>query len=219
MIVICLEGCHGCGKSTLTSLFEKSGYQTLDEAFLSMPELPPMSPQTMLMESIWIGNWFARLLNHSKENDDTHDQVFIADRSPFSAVCYAGQHGHLLEPVIRAQMEEVRKAAGIEIYSVHLYVQNEVLWKRIQARLAREPTRNQLNEGDRSHMEKIHMWYKGFSWDFVVDNSSEMVGGGELVLEEILLKIKGRSKRFRTISEEAGGPCGSPVSVVSLTKW
>ena len=37
MIVICLEGCHGCGKSSLLSHFEESGYTCLDEAFLDMP--------------------------------------------------------------------------------------------------------------------------------------------------------------------------------------
>ena len=215
MIVICLEGCHGCGKSTLTLLFERAGFTTLDEAFLDMPKVDCMSPQTVLMESIWIGNWFARLMKHS-ENTSMDNTVYIADRSPFSAVCYAGAKGHLLDPVIRAQMEEVREAANIEIYSVHLQVEDETLWSRIQARLAKEPSRTQLREGERSHMDKIHSWYKSFNWDFVIDNTRE--GGGEVVINEILESIRGRSKRFRTLSEDGSrGPCGSPTSVTG--KW
>ncbi|GMI47649.1 hypothetical protein TrCOL_g5429 [Triparma columacea] len=218
MIVICLEGCHGCGKSTLTSLFSKSGFMSLDEAFLSMPHYNCMSPQTMLMESIWIGNWFSRLLDHrvASGNGSSEEEVFIADRSPFSAVCYAGDKGHLLDPVIRAQMEEVRDNAGIEIYSVHLEVEDETLWRRIQTRLVVEPGREELNEGEREHMDRIHGWYKAFDWDFVVDNTGE--GGGEEVMAAILERVMLRSRKAREEREgggdrKRGGECGSPTSV------
>lgn len=78
-------------------------------------------------------------------------QVFIADRSPFSAVFYAAKGmaaqlnaphipsgnlsltllrslvlppgtGKLLEPVIREHIREMREAAGIEVYTVYLQV-------------------------------------------------------------------------------------------------
>ena len=123
-----------------------------------------------------------------------------------------------MDPVIRAQIEEVRDAAGIEMYSVHLKVEDENLWDRIQARLAREPSREQLNEGVRAHMDKIHDRCKSFKWDFVVDNTSE--GGGEIVMNEILENVRGVSKRFRTLSEVSeesgkGGACGSPTTVTA----
>ena len=36
MIVICLEGCHGCGKSSLCKQMSEAGYSILDEAFLDI---------------------------------------------------------------------------------------------------------------------------------------------------------------------------------------
>lgn len=48
-------------------------------------------------------------------------RVFIADRSPFSAVFYA-PNGSLLEPVIRQQMVELMEQAGIHIITVNLQV-------------------------------------------------------------------------------------------------
>ena len=47
MIVICLEGCHGCGKSSLCEKFQEAGYEVLDEAFLDMPEYA-LHPQSLL---------------------------------------------------------------------------------------------------------------------------------------------------------------------------
>ncbi|GMH48793.1 hypothetical protein TrRE_jg3117 [Triparma retinervis] len=176
MIVICLEGCHGCGKSTLSTLFSSSGYKTLDEAFMDMPTLRGMRNQTVLMESIWVGNWFQRLFELGESEGGDEEEVYIADRSPFSAVCYAGEKGGLMEPVIRAQIEEVREASGIEVYSVHLKVEEETLWGRIQERLKREPGRCGLGEGSRGHMDKINGWYEGFDWDLTVDNTAPLVG-------------------------------------------
>lgn len=49
-------------------------------------------------------------------------QIFIADRSPFSAVYYAA-HGHLLEPIIREQMKEVMADAGVEMMTVYIQVE------------------------------------------------------------------------------------------------
>lgn len=166
------------------------------EAFLNMPSVPSMSPQTMLMESVWIGNWFVRLLNLAE--DKNNDQVFIADRSPFSAVCYAGKHGKLLEPVIRAQMDEVLAAANIEIYSVHLEVDSEILWSRISSRLIQEPGRVAYDEDKREHMDKINEFYEGFEWDFTVDNSGE---DGRKVVDDILKGVGELSEKFKVYNQ------------------
>jgi 50S ribosomal subunit-associated GTPase HflX len=37
MIIICIEGSHASGKSTLCKQFEAANYLTLDEAFFTMP--------------------------------------------------------------------------------------------------------------------------------------------------------------------------------------
>jgi thymidylate kinase len=118
MIVICLEGCHGSGKSSLCGHFAAAGYTVLDEAFLDMPEYA-LHPQSLLMETTWVCAWFERILRRAAEDKkkDQPDEVFIADRSPFSAVFYAAK-GFLLKEVIKEQMVEVLSQGGIEIHTV-----------------------------------------------------------------------------------------------------
>jgi hypothetical protein len=68
-------------------------------------------------------------------------QIIIADRSPLSAVFYARTDGHMLEPLIRQYVTELKAAADVHIYMVHLRTDRELLWQRIQDRLRREPHR------------------------------------------------------------------------------
>ena len=110
LYVICLEGCHGCGKTRLSGHFEDSGFQILDEAFLDI-ESYSLHPQSLLMETSWVCSWFERILKKSKELDDAMDttpRIYLADRSLFYWPLRI--YGKLLEPVIREQM--VRFIAG-----------------------------------------------------------------------------------------------------------
>jgi len=101
------------------------------------------------------------------------DEVFIADRSPFSAVYYAKNRGDLLDPLIREQLKEVEAATNIEIHTIHVKVEPEVLWKRIQTRLEAEPERTNYNEDKKSWMLQTLKWYNNFAWDMTVDNSRD----------------------------------------------
>ena len=103
MIVICIEGSHGCGKTKICNEFEEADFWVLDEGFMNMPSYS-LHPQSLLMETTWVCSWFARLLKKQAElkasgcPDD--EQIFFADRSPFSAVFYSKRAGHLLTPLI-----------------------------------------------------------------------------------------------------------------------
>ena len=114
-----------------------------------------LHPQSLLMETTWVCQWFTRLLKKMSENKAAGgglpgmEQVFIADRSPFSACFYSRRAGELLDPVIREQIKEVREAAGIEVYTVYVKVEKEVLWSRIQSRLENEPERKKYDEDKR----------------------------------------------------------------------
>jgi L-rhamnose mutarotase len=68
-------------------------------------------------------------------------KVFIADRSPFSAALYARSHGSLLPPLVEQHLAELSTQAGVHVYTVHVSVERQMLWERIQKRLAREPIR------------------------------------------------------------------------------
>eukprot|EP00753_Platysulcus_tardus_P000783 PLAT10711.1.p1 GENE.PLAT10711.1~~PLAT10711.1.p1 ORF type:complete len:286 (-),score=125.06 PLAT10711.1:90-947(-) len=222
MIVVALEGCHGAGKTQLCREFAAAGYWVLDEGFLDMPEYA-LHPQSLLMETAWVCAWFQRLLKHDNELKKGRlpgvrgrTPILIADRSPFSAVFYA-KSGHLLESVIRQQMEEVRTAAGIEIWTVCITVERELLWSRICDRLRAEPSREKYNEDKRSWMEAVVDFYETFSWDLVVDNSDVTI---PQLMTAVIASVAGKSPRFRAIaapapreaassSDDEGSPSGS----------
>ena len=99
-------------------------------------------------------------------------RIYIADRSPFSAVFYARNgKGAMLEDPIRQQIEELKNSLGIEIYTVCVRVDKEILWDRIQKRLEREPERIKFNEDSREWMNTTLEFYDNFKWDFCVDNN------------------------------------------------
>ena len=172
MIVICLEGCHGSGKTSLLSELSSAGFNVLDEAFIDMPSYTrTLHPQSLMMESMWVCQWFERLLKHkaTKDADNTAaDTIYFVDRSPYSAVFYSrGGRGRLLSPVIRAQIEELQESAQIDVLTVYVKVRPQVLWGRIQERLEREPERAKFSENKKGWMEKTLSFYDGFEWDSV----------------------------------------------------
>ncbi|KAL0221768.1 hypothetical protein RCL1_001622 [Eukaryota sp. TZLM3-RCL] len=179
MLVICLEGPHGAGKSSLLHQFEQHGFPILDEAFLNIPNAT-LHPQSLTMEVAWVSAWFQRLLR-MKENSNVSNKVFIADRSPFSAELYAS-NGHLLSSMLKSMVEELEHNAGIKIVTVYLKVDPNILWSRIQSRLAREPSRQLYNEHKYSWMQTVLEFYGSRQWDYVVSNNND--------LRQCLLEVK-----------------------------
>ncbi|KAG9396410.1 AAA domain [Carpediemonas membranifera] len=183
MIVICLEGAHGVGKSTVIEQLQKLGVNVLDEAFIGMPSYN-IHPQSLCMESIWLSHWFERLLKLQQTNPD---DLFVCDRSPYCAELYTakGRYGAVLEPFIRAQIEELKASAGIEIYTVNITVERQTLWDRIQARLALEPHRQQFNEDSYEWLTTVLDWYEAHRWDFSVENSRSQSDKADAVMDVI----------------------------------
>ncbi|KAJ3441721.1 deoxynucleoside kinase [Anaeramoeba flamelloides] len=176
MNVICLEGPHGSGKSSLSSRCEEAGIKILDEAFLDLPKYA-LHPQTLTMELQWVSNWFQRILKKCydmQENRNEEDPIplFIADRSPFSAVYYAS-NGKVLEPVIRKMIQELKEKANINIITVYLKTEKELLWSRVLARLEKEPERKNLNEDNRKFLDTTVEWYDNFKWDQTINNNKQ----------------------------------------------
>ena len=216
MIVICLEGTHGSGKSELCRAFQHHGFPVLDEGFLDMPEYA-LHPQSLLMEMTWAASWFQRLLKtkadveaamrdgaHSTDCQLTRElagaaqvagvPVVIADRSPYSAVYY-GHAGELLSATIKQCVAELAAEADIHVVTVHLRTPADLLWRRIQDRLAVEPQRIKLNEGKREWMDATLAWYDQFGWDLTVPNTTAPVSD---LLQRVVLAVAARSPRFRS---------------------
>lgn len=210
MIVICLEGCHGSGKTSLLSSLQNEGFNVLDEAFIDMPSYTKaLHPQSLMMESMWVCQWFKRLLKRKADVDSKglQNSIFFADRSPYSAVFYSqGDKGRLLQPVIREQIVELQESADIEVFTVYVKVRKDVLWSRIQARLAREPSRKQFSENDESWMLKTLKFYENNKWDCHIDNS---VLGVEKVMINLVSILSRKSRRFCDFVSQNGGTCDS----------
>lgn len=164
--------------------FKKAGYHILDEAFMELPEYA-LHPQTLVMETVWIANWFMRLLKMSATIENSDSTIFIADRSPYSAEYYA-PNGHLLGPIIKEQIKELT-TKNIHIYTVLLTVDKELLWARIQERLQREPFREKYHENDRSWMEKTYDWYQNHEWDFIIENGKCSISSTQISLIKLLM--------------------------------
>eukprot|EP00026_Physarum_polycephalum_P017799 Phypoly_transcript_19140.p1 GENE.Phypoly_transcript_19140~~Phypoly_transcript_19140.p1 ORF type:complete len:223 (+),score=20.06 Phypoly_transcript_19140:42-710(+) len=174
MIVICLEGCHGSGKTELCKHFQRVGFKVLDENFLDMPSFPSLHPQSLVMETIWVTNWIQRLLKIQAQNSSgetsPHEQVYVVDRSPYSAVFYAQKNGHLLSPLIQQHIKDL-EAVNIHILTVYIKVDRPILWERISERLKLEPERKKYKEDSREWMETTVKFYEDRLWDMTVQNN------------------------------------------------
>lgn len=189
----------GCGKTALCRAFEAQGYSVLDEAFMDMPSYA-LHPQSLLMETAWVCSWFERVLRLAsrvqKETEPANrQQVYIADRSPFSAVLYSSK-GELLEPVIREQMREVEQQSNVQFYTVHVAVEPELLWRRIVGRLEREPERVRFNEHKRSWMDETLAFYNAFQWDLTVANDERSVA---TIAASISALLEAQDATFRAV--------------------
>lgn len=188
-IVICIEGCHGSGKTSLVNWFSKMGFTILNEGFMQESEL--LHPQSFTMEFGWVWNWFDRLMK-IRAKYRNKDMVVIADRSPYSAVFYAhDDNGFKMQDAISHMIEEVKKI-DIDIYTVMVHVDKETLFRRIASRLAQEPHRAAYNEHKIEWNEHIYKKYQAFNqWDLVLDNNQERKMFVELVhkvIQQVQLK-------------------------------
>jgi thymidylate kinase len=175
-----------------------------------MPKFDALHPQSLTMESMWVCSWFQRLLKKVEEGDESN-QVLIADRSPFSAVFYThnGQ-GQLLKELIKAQIKEL-KELGIEIYTVHMKVDETVLWDRISNRLKDEPERITYKEDSKEWMYEVKAFYDSFEWDFTVDNSKDSTTALTELMFQLINQVGKQSPKFRDLVNKKKYFCGSPI--------
>ena len=167
MHVLCLEGCHGSGKTSVIDYAQMQSHLTFDENYIDMPP-SALHPQSLTCEQMWVASWFKRILQAHADTENK-GRVFFSDRSPFSAVLYA-KNGSLLLPLIEHQIEELREI-GIHVETVYLQVEATELWRRIQARLQVQPDRTRYFEHERSWMDQTVQWYEAQSWTHTLDTT------------------------------------------------
>ncbi len=59
----------------------------------------------------------------------------------------------------------------MHIVTAHVAVDADILWTRIQARLAAEPERERYKEGDKKWMEHVVRFYESRDWSLRVTNN------------------------------------------------
>lgn len=171
MRIICLEGPHGCGKTAVLNELAKKGYNVLDENFIEMPN-HGLTPQCLVMESIWVSQWISRILELASK-EENRDKTFVADRSPYSAVLYSRRGGHLLEPLIERQLQDLSNI-GIEIRTLYIKLSFNTLYDRVIARLKKEPVRKKFGEESVEWLDRAYHFYESRhqDWGFCIDFSS-----------------------------------------------
>lgn len=110
LVIVALEGCHGCGKTALVEEFESQGYRVLDEAFMDMPAYA-LHPQSLLMETSWVCSWFERVLriaNRVRKEPAASSRKQV--RRLYIAAC-AYRHLPSLSSIIRSTLPTDRPTA------------------------------------------------------------------------------------------------------------
>ena len=219
----------GCGKTELVETLSRRGWDVLDEAFLDMPRSLTLHPQSLTLEMRWVTDWcvtglrvsphsnpnpplaatklnsrrsrFARVLREFDSSGSSR-KVLFTDRSPFSAALYCqGTKGaDFILPVVRAQMAELSQQAKIDFYSVRVSVDRDVLWRRVQDRLVREPDRAALQEDSKEWFDHVLGFYDRLEWDLVVDNTAEW--NVDDVCDRALRGVACASPHFRELLAE-----------------
>jgi hypothetical protein len=91
-----------------------------------------------------------------------------------------------LEDVIRAQIEELKMNADIDLFTVSMGVKEDLLWSRIQDRLRRCPERVKYNEHSYEWMQETLRFYNNFKWDMTLENND---GHIDSVKRELLARV------------------------------
>lgn len=174
MRVLCIEGVHGVGKSTLISKLGEMGYDVRHENFNYASD-SVMHKQGLFMELKWVQQWFSDVI----ESYLSGKKLLIMDRSPFSAHFYAKtQFRDMVLGVAKEEWAEVQATLQITFETVCLTLDSELLWGRITNRMKKEPARQQCAESSRRFMDETVAAYTNFQWDHVLvagDNVAEEV--------------------------------------------
>lgn len=165
IVVVCLEGSPGTGKTTLLRRFEEAGHRVLPELYLELLD-ESMNPQGVVAESSWVCRWVEAVQREAK----CGTSLLITDRSPLSAAvfCLPGAEA-VLAPWIKAVMGELRA----RVVMVHVTCKDETeLARRIDERLEREPGRECLRETCWDFMRDVRAKYAACEWDLQVDTAA-----------------------------------------------
>jgi thymidylate kinase len=175
-IVVCLEGCHAAGKTTLLKLIEKSKYKIINENFLNNTKCK-LGVQSLTMEALWMMKWIEYVISLPD------NEIYISDRGPLSSIIYTKYGSNLLDALI-IMINEL-KQIDINVVNFYIKVDEKKLWNRIQNRLKVEPNRKQYNEDSYNWMKNVIKQYEEFSWDIIIENNESINDIYNIVMKQI----------------------------------
>lgn len=176
--VVCIEGIHGVGKSTLKEYIKKeTSYPTVDEGFvnlcdiLGITEFEERCDHMAIREAVWMCNWAVQISKVVNEYDKTigtsdekeRPKYIFCDRSPFSAFIYGKRNygvnfkgykinlDYALLTLAADTISEVEQQCNVDVHIVCLTLPAIEGFHRVQERLKVEPGRMKFNEDSWQH--------------------------------------------------------------------
>lgn len=92
MKLICLEGIHGVGKTTLCEKYKQQGFEVLDEAFFDRRQINEFDVTSYMNEVQVMTEWFSKVYHKLSELYLRLDgaEYLVVDRSPLACFAYFG---------------------------------------------------------------------------------------------------------------------------------
>lgn len=181
-VVCALEGCHGCGKTTVIETLRRRGVHCLDECFIDVQTFG-LPQQGVTNELLWMSRWFERVLRCDGDGD-----VVVVDRSPYSAAIYMDATPEVrrtMTDIVRHQIEEMRRHLDVRIITVHLSTSMNTNWNRIQSRLQQHPQRVTFHEDNETHFKSVWETYDGAMWDVTVDAEGDVDKTADQIIKNV----------------------------------
>lgn len=154
--IVCLEGCHGTGKTSLCRMLSSLNYEVIYANYA--PPMSKLPPNQYITEMNWIGDWFSRIAETITDGDDSGGdcddsgddrKTVITNRSPFSALIYANPSVRAdLSKNIQLCIDELKSVYNIKMHIIMVHMPDDMLLERIHKRLEIENGRLCVNEGD-----------------------------------------------------------------------
>ena len=165
LIVVCIEGVHGVGKTTICRLLRSYGFNVRREIFVEKVADSPLPPGSFTQEISWITSWCDWITSFYRDhvaNEDSSGgvKILFSDRCPLTPPIYATSHNALLEMVARTAFSDLEEFLPISIVPVFIQLDLFLVYPRIVKRAQAEPIREKFNELLPEHLERVDARYK-----------------------------------------------------------
>lgn len=170
VVVIAIEGVHGCGKTTFINKLKAAGRTVLEEGFMN-DTMNDYNPTSIARQTVWMANWIQRVTEVAQKMN-RRTPIYI-DRSMYSAIMYNDDNAEAnAMRLLIEKSEKEMKDHGIVVIKVVINDQKNDAWLNIGVRLQKEPERRTFNEHQKSHYDKIwHRYYEIYAntWDTAME--------------------------------------------------